>query len=59
MPFLLSTDTIRRLNDALVPAGLATPDARGELPQGIHPVSWPHSRGVAVRSTRSSPTWRR
>jgi hypothetical protein len=37
MPFLLSADTIRRLNDALVPAGLATPDARDELLQGIHP----------------------
>jgi hypothetical protein len=36
MPNLLPPETIRRLTDVLVPAGLATPGARDELLQGIH-----------------------
>ncbi len=46
---LLATDTIRQLTDALVPAGLATPDARDELLQGIYPGF------VASLPVRSSP----
>lgn len=46
---LLSIYTLRGLTDLLVPAGLATSDARDELLQGIHPGY------VASLPLRSSP----